>query len=167
MIEQEFEPDFVAYTDGSYIIPKDIGASACVILPANKDEILYQWSKVCRDSTNNRQELGAIIHVVMNVPLGSSVEIRSDSEYSIGVLGGTMRGKLNTDLISIYRATIDERQINVRFEWVRGHAGDYYNEFADSLCTEAVDRFYSDGTRILKSENYCEAYLQEKALDNE
>ena len=152
-------PDFIAYTDGGYTIQKNTGASACIILSADRTIELYRWSKALQNSTNNRQELGAIIHVVMAVPEGSCVEIHSDSRYSIGVLSGTMKAKINTDLIEIYRRTIRERNVTVKFVWVRGHSGEAMNEEVDNLCTEAADRFLEGGERIIMSENRCADYL--------
>ena len=152
-------PDLIAYTDGGYTIQKNTGASACVILSADRAVELYRWSKALQNSTNNRQELGAIIHVVLSVPEGSYVEIHSDSRYSIGVLSGSMKAKINTDLIEIYRRTIRERKVTVKFIWVRGHSGEAMNEEVDNLCTEAVERFLAGGERIMVSENRCGDYL--------
>lgn len=152
------KPDFIAYTDGGYTIQKNIGASACVILSGDRTTELYRWSKALQNSTNNRQEIGAIIHVVMNVPEGSCVEIHSDSQYSIGVLSGKNKAKKNIELIEIYRRTVRERSVDVSFVWVRGHNGEMMNEVVDGLCTEAVERYLSGGPRIMASENRCPAY---------
>lgn len=143
--EKKFVPDFIAYTDGGYDIPKGYGASACVILDKNGSRF-YGWSKVCCDSTNNRQELGAIIHAVLHTPEESKLLICSDSRYSIGVLSGEMRAHTNEDLIAYYRKFVSDRRIKVHFRWVAGHSGDYWNEMVDSMCTAAMDEYESNNS---------------------
>lgn len=145
--------DYIAYTDGGYIIHKGIGASACLILDAHTGKELYWWSKACTNSTNNRQELGAIIHTILSIPCFSRVLIYSDSKYAIGVLSGKMRGKLNQDLIEYFLVYRKQRRISVKFKWVQGHNGNHYNEMVDSLCTEAMEWFQETGERVRESFN--------------
>lgn len=152
----EFWPDFVAYTDGGYIIPKGFGASACVILDKSGKEI-YSWSKVCCNSTNNRQELGAIIHAVLHTPEDSNLLVYSDSRYSIGVLSGEMRGKKNPDLIAYYKRFVSGRRINVAFRWVPGHAGNKWNEVVDAMCTEAMEEYERRSNLDDHFRQFCEA----------
>lgn len=135
---REFKPKFIAYTDGGYVIPLGIGASACIILNENS-EVVYTWSKSSRHSTNNRQEIAAIIHAVIHTPENTDLLIISDSKYAMGVLSGKMHAKLNQDLIYYYKKYTSERKIRVGFQWVRGHNGDTWNEAVDSLCTEAIE----------------------------
>ena len=40
--------DYLAYTDGSYLLPKNFGASACIVLDGECSKPLYQWSEVSR-----------------------------------------------------------------------------------------------------------------------
>ena len=132
-----FKPKFTAYTDGGYVIPLAIGASACVILD-EKGKIIHSWSKAIRHSTNNRQELDAIIHAVLNTPENSDLLVISDSKYAMGVLSGTNKAKKNQDLIDYYCMYVLARNIRVGFKWVAGHNGDYWNEVVDNMCTEAI-----------------------------
>lgn len=145
--------DYIAYTDGGYIIPKGIGASACVVLDAHTRKELYWWSKVCENSTSNRQELGAIIHTILSIPCFGRVLIYSDSQYAIGVLSGKMRGKLNQDLIEYFWNFCEQRRISVDFKWVQGHNGNHYNEVVDGLCTKAMEWFQETGERVRESFN--------------
>lgn len=147
------QPDFVAYTDGGYVIPENIGASACVIL--NGGSVYYRWSKACRNQTNNRQELGAMIHAVLSVPEGSSLLIVSDSQYCIGVLNGSNTPHKNCDLIDYFRTFCHERNVSVLFQWVRGHGDDPWNNYADALSSEAIDRFRLGGDKEWESFEDC------------
>ena len=40
--------DYYAYTDGSYLLPKNYGAAACLVLAGEDEKPLYQWSEVSR-----------------------------------------------------------------------------------------------------------------------
>lgn len=135
---KNFTPDYVAYTDGGYLWNFDIGASACLIL---KDgEQIYSWSKASRRTTNNRQELAAIIHAVLHTPEGSKLLIRTDSEYCIGVYSRFYSINKNAELIEFFFKYVEERNLTVAFEWVQGHNGDIWNEIVDEMCTEAMER---------------------------
>lgn len=140
--------DYLAYTDGSYRVPKNFGAAACIILDGEASAICYKWSEVSRYSTSNRQEMAAIIHALLHIPEGSSVLVRSDSENGIALLTGQVRSKKDWDLIQLYRQTKKDRSLHVRLEWVRSHSGDPWNDYVDNLCIEALDLFETDGTRV-------------------
>ena len=140
--------DYYAYTDGSYLVPKNFGASACIVLDGQCEKVLYQWTEVSRYSTSHRQELAAIVHALLHVPEGSSVLVRSDSENGIALLTGQVRSKKDWDLVQLYRKVRQDRALKVTLEWVRSHSGDRWNDYVDYLCVEAQDLFESDGTRV-------------------
>ena len=140
--------DFLAYTDGSYRVPRNFGAAACIVLDGEGTAIRYKWSEVSRYSTSNRQEMAAIIHALLHVPEGSSVLVRSDSENGIAQLTGQVRSKKDAGLVQLFRQVRKERALQVRLEWIRSHSGDPWNDYVDNLCIEALDLFESDGTRV-------------------
>lgn len=135
---KEFKPDFTAYTDGGYSIARGVGASACVILDKDGEKV-YAWSRPARNATNNKHELAAIIHAALHTPIGAKLLVISDSEYCIGVLSGNYSAKKNLDLIEHFKKVVDERKLDVAFEWTRSHSGDFWNEFVDNMCTEAME----------------------------
>ena len=140
--------DYLVYTDGSYLVPKNFGAAACIVLDGEGPAICYNWSEVSRYSTSNRQEMAAIIHALLHTPEGSSVLVRSDSENGIALLTGQVRSKKDWDLIQLYRETVRARRLRVTLEWIRSHSGDPWNDYVDNLCIEALDLFEADGTRV-------------------
>ena len=140
--------DYLAYTDGGYLLPKNYGAAACIVLDGEGSSILYQWSEVTRYSTSNRQEIAAIIHALLHTPTGSSVLVRSDSENGIAQLTGQVRSRRDQDLVQLYRQVKRERNLNVTLEWIRSHSGDPWNDYVDNLCIEALDLFEADGSRV-------------------
>ena len=140
--------DYLAYTDGSYLLTKNYGAAACIVLDGEQMGICYKWSEVSRYSTSNRQEMAAIIHALLHIPEGSSVVVRSDSENGIALLTGAVRSKKDWDLVQLYRQVKKERALRVQLEWIRSHSGDPWNDYVDNLCIEALDLFEADGTRV-------------------
>lgn len=95
------------------------------------------------DSTNNRMELTAAIRALEYFPEGAQIEMRCDSEYVVNSTTKWMAGwkakgwrnskgpVMNLDLMQ----RLDEltRRRDVKWRWVRGHAGDPLNERADRL----------------------------------
>jgi len=97
-----------------------------------------ELSEYLGEATNNIAELTAIRRVLeeVNDP-DRAVIIRTDSQYSIGVLQKGWKAKANAELIAGLRKQLAECR-RARLEYVRGHAGDAGNEKADSLAREAV-----------------------------
>ena len=89
-------------------------------------------------TTSNRAEMTAIIQALLWLPPGASATIVSDSKLCVNILSGRWRAKKNLDLISEARELIQERRI--KFRWIRGHAGNKWNERADALATQGMGR---------------------------
>lgn len=145
---------YTAYTDGSFDMDSQIGASAVVILDSTGDKI-YERAKARRveydpdkKQRSPEQELGAAIMAVMSVPDGCELFIHSDSQYVVRVLSGAWRANTNLGLIDRYQEEVRKRHLRVQFFWVRGHAGDPWNEYADRLCVNMTAAFRSTGVRV-------------------
>lgn len=124
--------EFTAYTDGSCdnLNPRRPGGSAYVILDS-EGKIYRQASKGFISTTNNRMEMIAIISVVNAVPRNSSLTIYTDSQYCILALK-SKKPKKNIDLVQKFHA-LCEKLSDIKFEWVKGHNGNYYNEMCDRM----------------------------------
>ncbi|MEZ5243779.1 MAG: ribonuclease H [Acidimicrobiales bacterium] len=103
------------------------------------------------ESTNQRMELMAVLDALKN--LSGEVEVVSDSTYVVNCFrdgwwkGWLKRGWKNSKkepvanrdlwepLIDLYR----EREDELAFRWVKGHAGDEWNDVADRLAVEASE----------------------------
>lgn len=138
-----FIPDYIAYTDGSCnnLSPYGEGGAAYVILDGQRN-LVKQNSKGFVGVTNNRMELMAILSVVAAVPAGSTLVVYTDSQYCIQVL----TNKANANNFSRPNANVIRQYFNyasrlksVRFEWVKGHDGDEYNEMVDALAQSRTE----------------------------
>jgi ribonuclease HI len=133
------------YTDGACEPnPGPGGWAALLIFGRHEKELSGAESR----TTNNRMELTAAAQALGALSQPCKVEFYTDSEYlRRGITewlpdwrhrGWKRRtGKLaNIDLWQALEVSIEQHEI--RWHWVRGHAGDRFNQRVDSLAREAV-----------------------------
>jgi len=135
-----------AYTDGSSLGNPGPGGYATILLDDVK-MVKKEFSKGYRLTTNNRMELLAVIIALeMLKQPQSEITIYSDSKYVCDsiekkwVLGWEkkgFKGKKNEDLWR--RFLIQYRKHKVTLQWVKGHAGNEFNERADQLAVAAAN----------------------------
>ncbi len=90
-------------------------------------------------TTNNRMELMAVIKGLEAIRWqGAEVEVCSDSQYVVKTLTEGWKRKKNGDLWERLDALV--ARFNVKFVWVKGHAGHPENERCDRLAVEAYSR---------------------------
>ena len=77
-------------------------------------------------------ELLAIISAAKSCPSSAYLDIYTDSQYCILVLGKSTPPKKNPDLYELYKKC-SAHLAGVQFHWVKGHNGDKYNEMVDDL----------------------------------
>ena len=132
----------VIYTDGGCLNNPGPGGYGVVIMNGKK---IRELSGGYRLTTNNRMELMACIVGLGSLKKGSSVILYSDSKYVVDGItkgwavrwqaNGWMRTKkekaINSDLWEKLLDLCGEHE--VRFRWVKGHAGNEGNERCDQL----------------------------------
>ncbi len=133
------------YTDGSSRgNPGPGGYGILMLFGKHKKEL----SQGYRLTTNNRMELLAVIKALETVTKSDyDIEIFTDSQYVVnsvtkGWLETWMKtnfkgGKKNSDLWRQYHAIA--KSFNIKFNWVKGHANNPFNNRCDVLATEAAD----------------------------
>lgn len=141
--EIDFIPDYIAYTDGSCnnLSPYGEGGAAYVILDGQRN-LIKQNSKGFVGVTNNKMELMAILSAVAAVPSGSTLVVYTDSQYCIQVL----TNKANANNFTRPNANVIRQYFNyasrlkaIRFEWVKGHDGNEFNEMVDALAQSRTE----------------------------
>ncbi len=121
------------YTDGACHGNPGPGGWGAVII---QDGVNTELSGHEPDTTNNRMELLAAINALSAVPENADVLLHSDSRYLINTMTKGWKKKANMDLWDRLDSLVSKR--NIKWEWVRGHSGDLYNERADTLATQAI-----------------------------
>lgn len=110
-----------------------------------------ELSQGYKKTTNNRMELMAVVAGLEALNRPCNVEVYSDSKYVVDAFNqkwidswlakGWKRGKnepvKNVDIWK--RLLLAKEQHNVKFNWVKGHAGHPQNERCDELATMAAD----------------------------
>lgn len=122
------------------------GGIGCVIV---HNGIEIQRSLGFYKTTNNRMEMMAIVYMLEELQEPTEVEIFTDSEYTINCvtkwywgwvakkwITGSGKPVQNKDLVIRIRALMGYH--DVKFNKVKGHSGDYYNELCDKLAKEGA-----------------------------
>lgn len=131
--------NITAYTDGAYSSSRDQGGIGLVIL--NGDKIVQQFSRMYKHTTNNQMELGAIIIVLRAIkgPI-DSLTIYTDSMYCIGCATLGWKRKKNQKMWEEFDRQYNRVKTlcpNIKFEHVKGHVGNKFNELCDKLAVKA------------------------------
>lgn len=111
--------------------------------------------------TNQIAELRALLEAVRAHPSAEPLLIESDSLYAIKCASEWINGwrnngwktstggaVKNVELIQQIDRAIATRPGPVRFRWVRGHVGNYFNEQADTLAGQAARQVAASGVAI-------------------
>ncbi|MFV0304703.1 MAG: ribonuclease HI [Moheibacter sp.] len=136
----------IAYTDGSSLGNPGPGGYGTVLLETEK-MLKKEFSQGYRLTTNNRMELMAVIVTLEKLKKPKTeITIYTDSKYVCDavekkwVLGWEKKGfkdKKNPDLWRKF--LIQYRKHKVRLQWVKGHAGNEFNERADQIAVAAAN----------------------------
>ena len=135
------------YTDGSCMSNPGNGGWAAII---NMNGEIKKISGNEKNTTNNRMELMAPINALKNINSKDLIEIFTDSKYvkngitewiNTWVLNNWKTSKKedvkNKDLwIELYKLN---QSLNIKWNWVKAHAGDTLNEEVDILAKEAAN----------------------------
>ena len=119
----------------------------------DKDQMFYWFYDPTKDTTNNREELKAILHVMRHFGMEDEVPIvYSDSAYSVNTYNDWMfkwsqnnwkkadgNTPENLDLIREYYR-LYQQGYRIDLQKIKGHAGNKWNEFVDKLA-KGIDVF--------------------------
>ena len=135
------------YTDGSCMSNPGNGGWAAII---NMNGEIRKISGNEKNTTNNRMELMAPINALKNINSKDPIEIFTDSKY---VKNGITEW-INTWVLNNWKTSKKEnvknkdlwlelhklnQSLNVKWNWVKAHAGDPLNEEVDMLAKKAAN----------------------------
>ena len=135
------------YTDGSCLKNPGNGGWAAII---NDNENIKKISGSEKNTTNNRMELMAPIQALKNIDPKNEIEIYTDSKYvKLGITEwintwiknswktSKKEEVKNKDLwIQLYNLN---QSLNIKWNWVKAHAGNTLNEEVDLLAKKAAN----------------------------
>ena len=135
------------YTDGSCLSNPGNGGWAAII---NINGEIKKISGNEKNTTNNRMELMAPINALKNINSKDPIEIFTDSKY---VKNGITEW-INTWVLNNWKTSNKEdvknkdlwlelhklnQSLNVKWNWVKAHAGDPLNDEVDMLAKKAAN----------------------------
>ena len=138
----------IIYTDGACSgNPGPGGWGYIVIDSEGLEDRQYGHEKY---TTNNRMEMMAVIKALMTLELSSDIKLHTDSQYVIKgitewVKGWKARGwktasKAPVKNVDLWMLIDELNQMHkIQWVWVKGHAGDKYNELADALACAGAE----------------------------
>ena len=135
------------YTDGSCLKNPGNGGWAAII---NVDNEIKKISGNVKDTTNNKMELMAPIKALQEVKGQQQIEIYTDSQYvKLGITDwihkwikndwqtSKKEPVKNKELwMQLYKLT---KSYEIKWIWVKAHAGNTLNEEVDLLAKEAAE----------------------------
>ena len=134
------------YTDGSCLENPGNGGWAAII---NDNGNIKKISGGEKNTTNNRMELMATINALKRINTNNEIEIYTDSQYvKLGITEwinawvknnwqtSKKENVKNKDLwLELYNLN---KSLNIKWIWIKAHAGNPLNEEVDSLAKKAA-----------------------------
>jgi ribonuclease HI len=138
----------IIYSDGGAKPNPGPGGWAALLIYGSAQKELYGYEA---ETTNNRMELTAAIKALEALKRPCEVEFHTDSQYvrkgitewipkwrTNGWRTSAKKPVENQDLWMELDAMTEKH--NIHWKWVRGHAGNTFNERVDQLATHAREQ---------------------------
>jgi len=150
MAESGKRPVVVIHTDGACSGNPGPGGWGAILESGDHRKEISGGEAV---TTNNRMELMAAIEALKALKVPSVVDLYTDSNYLRGGITGWIHGwkkngwitaaKKPVKNVELWQALDEAAQRHeVRWHWVKGHAGHDDNERADELAREGMAPFF-------------------------
>ncbi len=149
-----FMKNLQIYTDGGCAGNPGPGGWGCVLID---EEHEFRFSGGEKLTTNNRMELTAAINALSQAANNedwkkSKLTVYSDSQYvRNGITSWIKNWKKNGWKTAAKKPVLNQdlwikldelyNSLDIEWNWVKGHAGDKYNEICDSLCKTEMSKF--------------------------
>ncbi len=134
------------YTDGACSGNPGKGGWG-VLIQENDNEKKLSGSEL--STTNNRMELTAVIKALEHYDEAREIEVFTDSKYVMQGITEWIKNWKNNHWKTSQKKDVKNKDLwvlldtvsakhDIKWSWVKGHAGDYGNEIADKLATQAI-----------------------------
>jgi ribonuclease HI len=136
------------YTDGSCIGNPGSGGWAAIILDGKNKKII---SGNKNSTTNNQMELFAAIKALSNFNKKKSFKIFTDSNYVKDGITKWIRNWEKNNWKTSTKKPVKNQELwkkldklvkfhDVKWEWIKGHSTNIYNNLADELAKKAAEK---------------------------
>ncbi len=137
----------IVYTDGACSGNPGPGGWAAILRFGPHEKVLQGGASL---TTNNRMELRAALAALQALTRPCAVEIHTDSEYVKRGVAEWMAAWLRNGWRTSTKQPVKNRDLwqalntamkphRITWHWVKGHAGDEFNERADQLAVAALN----------------------------
>ena len=134
------------YTDGACSGNPGKGGWGALI-QENDNEKKLSGSEL--HTTNNRMELTAVIKALEHYDEAREIEVFTDSKYVMQGITEWIKNWKTNHWKTSQKKDVKNKDLwvlldsvsakhDIKWSWVKGHAGDYGNEIADKLATQAI-----------------------------
>ena len=136
------------FTDGACSVNPGIGGWGVVILINDSDPIFLKGGEI--QTTNNRMELTATIKALKYFKEHQLITLITDSKYVKDGIKSWIANWKKNGWRTTSKKPVKNKELwveldsqiskhNITWKWVKGHAGDRYNEKADFLARRFIE----------------------------
>lgn len=143
----------IFYTDGA--CSGNPGPGGYGVVGLNENNVFYQFSDFSENTTNNREELKAILHVLKLAAEDTEnlYTVYSDSAYAVNSINSWMDGWAKKGWINTKKQIVENVDLmkeiyyiktnlfNFKLIKIKGHSGELGNEYADALATDNSEKW--------------------------
>ena len=136
------------YTDGACSGNPGIGGWGVVIINNREDPIYLNGGE--QNTTNNRMELTAAINSILYFKDKKDLDIYTDSKYLKDGIENWIYNWKNNGWKTANKKPVKNKDLwiqldqeivkhNIKWNWVKGHANNQFNEKADALARKFIE----------------------------
>ena len=136
------------YTDGACSGNPGIGGWGVVILKNNENPIFLNGGQL--ETTNNRMELIATIKALAYFNQRTNISLFTDSKYVKDGIGSWIVNWKKNGWKTASKKPVKNKELwveldsqiakhNISWKWIKGHAGNRFNEKADFLARRFIE----------------------------
>ena len=141
-------PHVIIYTDGACSGNPGPGGWGALLIWQGREKIL---SGSHPETTNNRMELQAVIDALKALKKPCHVTVYTDSKYVLNGATEWLQGWIKKGWKTASKKPVENKEYwqelstqlarhDVKFVWVKGHAGDALNERVDAIAVKACQK---------------------------